>query len=127
MTTLAALAKKYDGIDLGYVYVMEYKFQTKASSKTLYKVGITKNQPIDRMLEISRSFFQVRRYVPESRLIRFRKVPDYYKLEQEIHSLLIGYNYKFKIDFCGKTEFFDIDLDTLIDTYESVVPLIRKK
>jgi len=127
MTTLAALAKKYDGIDLGYVYVMEYKFQTKASSKTLYKVGITKNQPIDRMLEISRSFFQVRRYVPESRLIRFRKVPDYYKLEQEIHKLLIDNKYSFKLKFSGSTEFFDIDLDKLIDTYESVVPLLKKK
>ncbi len=127
MTTLAALAKKYDGIDLGFVYVMEYKFQTKASSKTLYKVGITKNQPIDRMLEISRSFFQVRRYVPESRLIRFRKVPDYYSLEQEIHKLLIDNKYSFKLKFSGSTEFFDIDLDKLIDTYESVVPLIRKK
>ena len=125
--TLAALAKKYANEDLGYVYVMEYKFQTKASSKTLYKVGITKNQPIDRMLEISRSFFQKRRYIPESKLIRFRKVPDYYKLEQELHKLLIDSKYGFKLKFSGSTEFFDIDIDQLLLVYDERVPLLKKK
>ena len=127
MNTLAALAKKHDGVELGYVYVMEYNFRQGSKIKTLYKVGVTQNQPIDRMLQISRSFFQSRRYVPESRLIRFRKVPDYYTLEKQLHKILKSHNYLFKTSFDGSTEFFDIELDKLLVEYEDKVPLLKKK
>ena len=124
MNTLEALSKKYDGIETGYVYVMQFRFRTRDSYKTLYKVGVTKNKPIDRMLEICRSFFQVRRYVPECKLVRFRKVPEYYRLEKEVHNRLD--RYQFNISFSGSTEFVDIELDNLLGIYDEVVPLCSK-
>ena len=128
MNVLQALAAQYDGVATGYVYLMEYKFTTKlGNTKVLYKIGVTVNKPIDRMLQISRSFFQSRRYVPESRLIRYRKVPNYYEIEKILHKNLDTYRFKFKEKFDGSTEFFDIDIDLVIEEYEKEVPLIKKK
>ena len=128
MNVLQALANKYDGVGTGYVYLMEYKFTTKlGNEKILYKIGVTINAPIDRMLQISRSFFQSRRYVPESRLVRFRKVPNYYELEKILHNKLDSYRFSFKDKFDGSTEFFDIDKELVIEEYEKEVPLIKKK
>ena len=128
MNILKALADKYDGVDTGYVYLMEYKFTTKlGNEKILYKIGVTINAPIDRMLQISRSFFQSRRYVPESRLVRFRKVPNYYELEKILHKKLDKYRFSFKDKFDGSTEFFDIDKELVIEEYEKEVPLLKKK
>ena len=123
MNTLEALSLKYDGAEVGYVYVMEFKFQAKSGIKTLYKVGITKNKPIDRMLQIVREFFMQRRYVPECRLVRFREVPEYDRLEKELHSLYKEYSYSFgSLRFSGHTEFLDIELDLLLDGYDRLVP-----
>ena len=128
MNILQALADKYDGVATGYVYLMEYKFTTKlGNEKILYKIGVTINAPIDRMLQISRSFFQLRRYVPESRLVRFRKVPNYYELEKILHKKLDNYRFSFKDKFDGSTEFFDIDKELVIEEYEKEVPLLKKK
>jgi len=123
VTKLQMMADQYYGKELGYVYVMEFKFITKnGGSRVLYKVGVTKNKPIDRMLDICRSFFQSRRYVPESRLVRFRKVASYYEMETKLHRLLDGYRFKVKDSFSGSTEFFDIDKDKLLEVYDSEIP-----
>ena len=128
MNTLQALAKKYDGVAVGYVYLMEFRFRTKlGNERVLYKIGVTKNKPIDRLLEVCRSFFQSRRYVPESRLVRFRKVPDYYKLEKLLHEQLADHRFCFREKFDGSTEFFDCELDKIVCAYEAEVPLIKKK
>lgn len=128
MNILQALAEKYDGKELGYVYLMEYNFVTKVGNKkTLYKIGVTINKPIDRMLQISRSFFQSRRYVPESRLIRYRKVPSFYDLEKKLHNRLDYCRFNFKEKFDGCTEFFDLPLDKIVEVYEEEVPLLKKK
>lgn len=129
MTVLQALADKYEcDLNLGYVYLMEFNFKKKSGKeKLLYKIGITTYKPIDRLLQISRSFFNSRRYIPESRLIRYRKVPNYVELEKILHNKLNYCNFKFKDKFDGCTEFFDIDKDSIIDVYESEVPLLKKK
>lgn len=126
MGILNVLEDRYNGVEEAYIYVMEFVFRTKTGYKTLYKVGITRNKPIDRMLEIVRSFFMGRRYVPECRLVRHRKLPHFLKKEKEVHTELIEFNYKFNSSFSGSTEFFDIDIDKLLFVYESVCPKIEK-
>ena len=126
MNPLTAMVMKEEGAKVGYVYVMEFKFQAKSGVKVLYKVGVTKNKPIDRMLQIAREFFMQRRYVPECRLVRFREVPEYDRLEKELHSLYEEYSYDFgKLRFGGCTEFFDIDVDVLLDGYDRLVPKLK--
>jgi|SaaInlV_150m_DNA_4_1039716.scaffolds.fasta_scaffold05679_5 hypothetical protein len=127
MSLLQAMADKYDGVECGYVYVMEFRFRKGDGYKTLYKVGVTINKPIDRMLQISRSFFMGRRYVPECSLVRFRNLPNYYQREKTVHTRLEEFNYKFKTGFDGSTEFFDIPLDDLLAIYEEECPLIKKE
>jgi hypothetical protein len=124
MNLLEAMVSK---ADVGYVYVMEFRFQTKTDYKTLYKVGITINQPVDRMLQIVRSFFQSRRYVPECRLLKYRKVPEYGRLEKELHTILKEYNYKFNKPFDGSSEYFNLPVDQLLCEYDRVVPLRKGK
>ncbi len=124
MSLLADLAEKYENpqVDMGYVYLMEFKFKQGKTYTTLYKVGVTVNDPIDRMLQVSRSFFMGRRYVPECRIVRMRKTIDFYGKEKAIHSLLSKYNYVFKKSFDGSTEFFDIDLEYVDNAFCDVVP-----
>ncbi len=119
------MADKYEGKNLGYVYLMEFKFRAGSSYKTLYKVGITVNDPIDRMLQIARSFFQHRRYVPECRIVRMRKTVDYFGKEKTIHSLMSRYS--FKKSFDGSSEFTDMALDNIDEIYCSVVPKLSDK
>jgi len=104
---------------LGYVYLMEFKFKQGSSYTTLYKVGVTVNDPIDRMLQVSRSFFMGRRYVPECRIVRMRKTVDYFGKEKAIHSLMS--RYKFKKPFDGSTEMTDMCLDDIDKIYCSIV------
>jgi len=131
MGILSELALVYEepSLERGYVYVMEFRFRNKLGNvKVLYKVGVTKNKPIDRMLDIGRSFFMKRRYVPECRLVRFRKIVDYYGMETTLHKLLVNYRYDFgKLAFDGCTEYFDIPLDNLLAIYDEAVPLVKDK
>ena len=121
------MADKYnDPHSLGYVYLMEFKFKQGDSFKTLFKVGVTVNEPIDRMLQVCRSFFQSRRYVPECRIVRMRKTPHYFDKEKELHSLLINHNYSFNKKFDGSTEFFDCELAHIDEFYCGVVPKLGK-
>ena len=92
MSLLNDAIDKYEGNhSLGFVYLMEFRFKQGSSYTTLYKVGVTVNDPIDRMLQINRSFFQSRRYMPECRIVRMRKTPHYFDKEKQIHSLLSKY------------------------------------
>ena len=124
MSLLQDLAKKYDGKPTGYVYLMEFKFKQGEGYRTLFKVGVTVNEPIDRMLQISRSFFMSRRYVPECRIVRMRKVVDFFGKEKTIHSLMSRYS--FKKSFDGYKEFSDMPLEELDKIYCEVVPKMGK-
>ncbi len=114
---------KYEGeVALGYVYLMEFRFKQGPSYKTLYKVGVTVNDPIDRMLQVCRSFFQSRRYVPECRIVRMRKTVHYFDKEKQIHSLLANYSFKTKKPWDGSTEYFMCSLDKVDEVYCEIVP-----
>lgn len=128
MSNLEELAEKYYNPqkEEGYTYLMEFIFQTKNGTKTLYKVGVTQNKPVDRMLEIARSFWTQRQYVPECRLVRYRKSASFREKEKAIHTELAEYKYPFKIKFSGYTEFFDADLQAIIYVYENACPKISK-
>ena len=126
MSKLADLEARYNGAEEGYTYLMEFKFKTKNGFKTLYKVGVTQNKPVDRMLEIVRSFWTQRQYVPECRLVRYRKSASFREKEKSIHEELAEYRYKFNIKFSGYTEFFDADLEAMIFVYENFCPKIDK-
>ena len=117
------MAAEYYGEEIGYVYLMEFKFKAGDSYKTLYKVGITKNKPVDRMLQIVNDFFSSRRYIPECRLVRYRKIAKYKDMEKHLHSLLSEYSYTFKRPFSGSSEFFNICIDTIDKVYCEEVPL----
>ena len=119
MSLLNDAIDKYEGGALGYVYLMEFKFKQGSSYTTLYKVGVTVNDPIDRMLQVSRSFFMGRRYVPECRIVRMRKTVDYFGKEKAIHSLMSRYS--FKKSFDGSSEFTDMCLDDIDRIYCGIV------
>ena len=120
MSLLNDAIDKYEGNhSLGFVYLMEFRFKAGLDYKLLYKVGVTVNDPIDRMLQISRSFFMSRRYVPECRIVRMRKTPHYYDKEKQIHSLMSRYSFKRKFD--GSCEFTDMALNEIDEIYCSIV------
>ena len=127
MGLLQDLAEKYENpaVSMGYVYLMEFRFKQGGGYRTLFKVGVTVNDPIDRMLQVSRSFFMSRRYVPECRIVRMRKVVDYFGKEKEIHSLMS--RYEFKKGFDGSTEFTDMSKDTIDKIYCGIVPKMSDK
>jgi len=127
VSLLKDMADKYEGKNLGYVYLMEFKFKQGEDYRTLFKVGITVNDPIDRMLQVARSFFQHRRYVPECRIVRMRKTVDYFGKEKAIHKELKACSYSFKKSFDGSTEFFDEELAFIDKIYCSVVPKLSDK
>ena len=120
MSLLNDAIDKYEGADLGYVYLMEFRFKAGDSYKTLYKVGVTVNDPIDRMLQICRSFFMSRRYVPECRIVRMRKTPHYFDKEKQIHSLMDSYS--FNKSFDGSSEFTDMSSEAIDKIYCEIVP-----
>ncbi len=127
MSRLQDLADRYDGKEEGYTYLMEFKFKTSSGNvKTLYKVGITQNKPIDRMLEILRSFWTQRQYIPEARLVRYRKSSSFREKEKAIHTELDEYRYKFNIKFSGYTEFFEVEKEAAIFVYERSCPKLDK-
>ena len=120
MSLLNDAIDKYENPNsLGFVYLMEFRFKQGSSYTTLYKVGVTVNDPIDRMLQINRSFFMSRRYMPECRIVRMRKTPHYFDKEKQIHSLMS--RYKFKKPFDGSTEFTNTALDEIDKLYCSIV------
>ena len=121
MSLLNDAIDKYEAKDLGFVYLMEFKFKAGSSYTTLYKVGVTVNDPIDRMLQICRSFFMSRRYVPECRIVRMRKTPHYFDKEKQIHSLLSAYSFKTKKPWDGSTEYFTCSLEEVDTVYCSIV------
>ena len=108
--------------DVRRVYLMKFRFRKGDEHKVLYKIGIAKD-PTDRMLQVARSFFMKRRYVPEIQLLRFRKTCDYFKVESDLHKEFKEFNWVFKgLTFDGSTEFFDMCEDKLIERYEEMLP-----
>jgi len=100
----------------GRVYVFEFIL----SNAIVYKVGICHtDRVVDRFMEVLKGFFTVYRYVPEARVLKYKKFPKPLLVEKHLHTELEEYRYKFSKKFSGSTEFFtDIDIDYLLEYIE---------
>ena len=88
------------------------------------KIGVTcsKEETVDRVLEIVRSYYFQYRVIPRVYIKRFREVDDVYAKEKQLHEYFEGYKYEFDKPFSGKTEFFKgIDEEELLDAYDRCV------
>ena len=104
------------------LYLMWFKF--RGLDELVYKVGVTQNEPIDRMLTILRSFYMNKknRYVPEAYIKRFRVVSDPYKKEAAMLEYFKEYKYEAEDKFDGCTEMFiGLDEEELLTVYERCV------
>ena len=88
--------------------------------KVIYKVGITCVQPIDRMLQVLRSFYMAYRYIPEATMKRFRKVDDHFEKETLLHREFKEYQCTFEKHFDGYSELFEMCEDTLLNRYDEI-------
>ena len=90
----------------GIVYIMRFKF--RHMDDYVYKIGITTRPPIDRMLEVVRSFHNNKnnRYIPDSSLKRFRKTTEYFAKEAALHRYFKEYQYLPEHRHDGSNELF---------------------
>ena len=88
----------------------------------IYKIGITERDPVDRFMEVIRSYYQIYRHIPRCGIKRFRKVAKYREVEKELHSIYKDKQYQFEKKFDGSTEFFKLDEDELLERYELMCP-----
>lgn len=129
---MSRLSKQLQDIDEGIkevrkVYIMEFKFKTKSGGyRTLHKIGVAKD-PLERMLQVARSVFQAKRYVPECRLVKYRKCTDFFEIESKLHRMFSASNYKFSFVFDGCTEYFTADIEDIVEAYEEMLPLVTDK
>jgi len=104
----------------GKVYIMWFKF--RECEEKVYKIGYTaREEPIDRMLEVLRSYYMNKnnRYIPESYIKRFRKTGKAFAKEAMLHKYFKEYQYEPKHKFDGCTELFiGLDEEVLLKVYE---------
>lgn len=84
------------------------------------KIGITSRSIASRTLEILGSFFQVYRYFPYVKPIRFTNVADYKAKELELHKFLSYCSYTPDYRFDGSTELFSLQVDEAKDLYKHI-------
>ena len=90
--------------------------------KDLVKIGITTRPKIeDRVVEILTSIFQQYRRFPYCYPKRFKKTDKILDKEARLHKYFEDYKYTTEHSFSGHTEFFDIELDIVVDAYERLL------
>jgi len=108
--------KKLEGKNDGYgrLYVIKFEFD---GGLVLHKVGMCNtNRTLDRLLEILRSFFVLKRYMPRVTIRKDKKTIAPLLVEKHMHGLLDEWNYDFGFRFDGSTEFFhSLDEEVLFD------------
>ena len=110
MITATNLKQRIATKNPGWVYIM--KFTLREHSKPVYKIGITRKsgeirQPVDRMLQILRSYYTHYRYIPECTVKRFREVANCFTIETRLHRHFRELRYVPKgKSFDGSTEMF---------------------
>jgi hypothetical protein len=103
--------------DRGMIYIIKMVLD---DGDIVYKVGLTKREKIqDRLGEVVISFFNAYRYIPRTTVKRFRITDGCYSKEAKLHRELKEHRYKFKTKFCGSTEFFKCDEETVITAYDN--------
>ena len=110
----------------GIVYVLKIWVD---DDKCVYKVGVAArkyskgydNRLEKRVCEISTAFYQVYRYFPKIKPLRFKEVNNHFKMETVLHHMCCDYRYCADKQIDGCTELFDIDEDMLIEMYDNIV------
>ena len=99
-----------------------YVFELILGNVTVYKVGICHtDRVVDRFMEVLKGFFTVYRFIPEARILKYRKFEKPLLIEKHLHKELEEYRYRFSKRFDGSTEFFtDIDIDYLLEYIETL-------
>jgi len=104
----------------GTLYLMWFKI--REAEELVWKIGVTSHEePIDRMLQILRSFYMNKnhRYVPESYVKRFRKTENVFGKEAMMLQHFSPYRWYPASKFDGHTEMITgVDEEVLLDTYE---------
>jgi len=103
----------------GIVYILQFEFE----DKKLIKIGVTQRNIEDRVAEILVSMFKKYREFYYCKPKRFRTTENAYQKEKELHDYFSEYRYKPDKKFSGSTEFFDIDLDIVVDKYDSMISI----
>jgi hypothetical protein len=119
MMTILTVSKTTPDIeeDIGILYLVHFKLD----DKDLVKIGVTTRNIEDRVSEILVSIFKKYREFPYCRPKRFRKTSNVYEKEAILHEHFKDYNYIPKKKFGGSTEFFDIPLDMVVESYENLL------
>lgn len=103
--------------DVGILYLVYFELD----GKQLVKIGVTARTIEERVSEILVSIFKKYREFPYCRPKRFRKTGNAYEKEAQLHQYFKEHSYEPAKKFSGSTEFFDIDLDTVVEVYENLL------
>lgn len=114
---LASVSKKTpeEAYDILYLVLFELE------GKSLVKIGVTSRPIEERVTEILTSMFKSYREFPYCRPKRFRRTPDAYGKEAILHEFFAEHNYVPDKKFGGCTEFFDIELEVVVQVYEDLL------
>lgn len=110
---------KQDRSDKGKVYIMKMKFREEEDY--VYKIGVTINNPVDRLMTILRSYCMIYRYVPDSSVKRFKTTERIYKKEAMLHRYFKEQQYVPEKKFDGSTELFRVEEELLLQVYKDCI------
>ena len=110
---------KVDKSDKGKVYIMKIKFREE--EEHVYKIGVTINNPVDRLMTILRSFCMTSRYVPDASVKRFKTTERIYKKEAMLHKYFKEQQYTHEKKFDGSSEFFKVEEELLLQVYQDCI------
>jgi hypothetical protein len=103
----------------GYVYVLEMILEC---GTVVYKVGVTAQTVVRRMMGILESFHIAYGYIPKTRIVHWEATKHHYRVEGNIHKMLENNRYDFNEVFSGHTEFFtNIEESVLLDAYRIAI------
>jgi len=103
--------------DSGILYLVCFELD----GKSLVKIGVTSRNIEDRVSEILVSIFKKYREFPYCRPKRFRKTGNVYEKEALLHKYFEECSYTPEHKFSGSTEFFDLPLEDVVETYEQLL------
>ena len=99
----------------GILYIMRFWLD----DRVIYKIGVTKRKPEERLMDILLSFYKVYRYVPRCDIKRFTTTDNVYAKESIFHKCLKAYSFSSDKRFSGATELFcGIDEEILLYLYD---------
>ena len=103
---------------VGTVYI--FKMKLRHLDEYVYKIGVCQNtrRPINRLLEVLRSFWTKEQYTPDVTIKRHSRTTDIFDKEASLHYHFGMYQYLHSKKFDGYNEFFTgIDEEYLLAIY----------